>query len=516
MNKKLLPFLIITAALSLSGCSFFDIITSNEETSSYTEWAKEKQKLTYTQKDLNKVYYSHNGQIEYMPTTGTPKLLVVPISFTDTKDFLSDTEKDEMLVNIEKVCFGTNEDTGWYSINSYFLAESYGACNIQGEVASWYECGYSYDYFTSSERIDSVVTAAVNNWKTNNPDKVQEFDSDSDGYIDGVIAVYGGPNYGNSSKLKRHSVNKNMWAYTTWLLTSPDSASPNPNCYIWASYDFMEKDISNGVLIDGHTYIHEMGHVMGLDDYYDYADQGTWAGGYSMQDYNVGGHDPYSMMVLGWVDPYVPTSSTTITINSFATSGDVVLLSPDFSSNSAFDEYILLELYTPTGVNEHDSSYQYNSTYPKGPTRPGIRIWHVDSRLLKNYQIIKKGKDYYSTYDSITNVIDDTSVGYIVGPTNTTYLERGGSDSNGYASASAELRPYHLLELIRKGDNAGLYTDQAVTYNYLFTDGDTFTLQDYFGYFDKMYYMNNGSSLKWSVKVDSVSSDSATIILARG
>ncbi len=508
MKRKLLPLPIIVGALSLSGCSFFDIVTSSG-TTSQGSWSGEKQALTYTQEDLNDVYY--HDYCSFMPTTGTPKLLVLPVAFTDSSDFIDEEDKVEIKENLQKVCFGTTEDTGWHSINSYYLAESYGKCNIQGEVADWYTCAYSYDRVTTSDYSDKIAQAAVDNWKTNNPDKVSSYDTDGDGYIDGVIIVYGGPNYGNSSILGRHRQNENMWAYTTWLSTSANTESPNPNVYIWASYDFMEKDTSNGVLIDGHTYIHEMGHVMGLDDYYDYAKKGEWAGGYSMQDYNVGGHDPYSMMAFGWVDPYVPTCNATITINSFESSGDVILLSPDFSSNSAFDEYILLELYTPNGVNEHDSRYQYNSSYPKGPTKPGIRIWHVDSRLLKITSSTKRGKT--SEYYSITNTIDPTEGSYIVGCTNTTYT--GNRDTDAYTSLASELRKYKLLQLIRCGDYTGSYTNEILTYDYLFTEGDEFSLTTYYGYFENLTRLNNGSSLDWNVTINSVSSTSASITVTK-
>ena len=68
------------------------------------------------------------------------------------------------------------------------------------------------------------------------------------------------------------------------------------------------------------------------DGDYDYGwNSYTFAGAFSMQDHNVGGHDPFSMMALGWVDPYVPTESSTITLQPFESSGDVILLSPNFS-----------------------------------------------------------------------------------------------------------------------------------------------------------------------------------------
>ena len=67
----------------------------------------------------------------------------------------------------------------------------------------------------------------------------------------------------------------------------------------------------------------------------------------------------------------------------------MILLSPSpNSSNSPFDEYLLLEYYTPTGLNKFDCdySYHYPYDYPQGPKASGIRVWHVDARLAKYVQ----------------------------------------------------------------------------------------------------------------------------------
>ena len=117
--------------------------------------------------------------------------------------------------------------------------------------------------------------------------------------------------------------------------------------------------------VDAHTFIHEMGHVLGLQDYYDYDGIGTAVGGFTMQDNNVGGHDPYSVIAYGWAQPYIPTNTVTLTINDFQSSHDVVLLA-NHTVNSPFDEYLLVELYTPTGLNKFDTDYRYKYYYPQG------------------------------------------------------------------------------------------------------------------------------------------------------
>ena len=503
MKRKILPLFVIVGSLSLCGCSFFSIVGND----SVSPWEGSKQALTYTQKELSASHYYDN--MVTMPTTGKPKLLVLPIVFTDSNDFINEEQKVTIKERLEKAAFGTNEEVGWYSISSFYKTESFGQCEIEGEVADWYQSSYRYGE-VNSDLTTTILNNAINNWKINNPTKVKDFDTNGDGYLDGVIAVYGGPNYGNIGKYPPHRENKNMWAYTSWLSNTSNVESPNGGVFIWASYDFMDVDNTHDLKIDTHTYIHEMGHVFGLDDYYDYAHKGEWAGSFSMQDYNVGGHDPYSLMALGWVQPYVPTYSTSITIHPFESSGDVILVSPDFSSNSAFDEYLLVEMYSPTGTNERDSTYQYGSQYPLGPTKAGIRIWHVDARLLKIKESSKRGKtvEYYN----IVNTIDPNDGKYIVGPTNTTYV--AGADTNAYCSLASDLYDYKLLELIRRNDYKAGLVKNAITNDDLFKTGDSFTVSQYLGYFEGGRF-NNNSRVNWTIKVESLNDSQATITITK-
>lgn len=502
MKKKFLPLAIIISSLSLSGCSFFDFI--NFDDTSLVPWDGNKQELSCIQQNLTSYHYYDN--FVTMPTTGKPKLLVLPVAFSDTSDFISEIEKEVIRTNLYKAAFGDETDTGWYSISSFYKTESFGKCEIEGEVAPWYQSSYHYDY-VDDKNTSTLVNEAVNNWKINNPSKVAEYDTNADGYIDGLLVIYGGPNYSNINKYPGHRENKNMWAYTSWLDNASNISNPSAGVFIWASYDFMENDNSNGLLIDTHTYIHEMGHVFGLEDYYDYADRGIWSGGFSMQDYNVGGHDPYSLMSLGWINPYVPTYNTTITIHPFESTGDIIVLSPDFSANSVYDEYLLIEMYSPTGTNERDSTYQYCNRYPVGPTKVGIRIWHVDARLLKINQSSKRGKtvEYYS----IVNNINPNDGRYIIGCSNTTYVQ--GAETNSYCSLVSELRDYKLLELIRRNDTTAGTVKSAISNDDLFKAGDTFAPSKYLGYFDNGRFNNGLRVYDWTIKIDSLNSSEATI-----
>lgn len=535
-KRHLIPLLLVVGSLSVSGCSFFNIISidssipepsSESHTSSHSgtegtsteptsEPAYTKKQVTYTMKDLaNRSIYNFS----VTPSVGNPKILVVPIWFSNSSDFVSAQEKNEILLKLNKAIFGTSEDTGWHSVSSYYLEESYGLCNISGSVADWYTTNKSYSQINSTSLTIDVVNYAVSNWKSSHSSEVKNYDSDGDGYLDGVIAIYAGPNSNNYTGSNK---NENMWAYTSWTDNARNTNDPTVKNFIWASYDFMDQYKSTGVLIDTHTYIHETGHLLGIDDYYDYNRSNLrydalWAGGFSMQDYNVGGHDPYSKLVYGWVEPYVPTKTCTITIRPFESTGDVVLLSPNFTG-SPFDEYLLFELYTPTGVNQLDATHVYNGTYSHLVNGYGIRLWHVDSRLLQitNSSTRSDGTYYPNNYTITTEI--ESGKRYSVGPTNTTYVSPA-SSYNGYASKASELRSYKLLDLIRRNDTSGFSRGEFLDTRHLFRTGDSFNINRYSDYFinstGSLIYsknlFNNDEALNWSVSFDEVTLTSATI-----
>ena len=469
-----------------------------------------KQEMNYLQEDLSdhSVY-----QIDAIPSTGSPKMIVIPIWFTDSTNYISTSEKTTVKEDIAKAYFGTNEETGWRSVKTYYQEESHNKLTLDGVVTDWYSCGYRSSSVSESNTT-SIVKNATNWFKTNNPDTYNDYDTNNDGYLDALVLIYAAPDYISSS-----SKNDNLWAYCYWIQESNnDLSNPIPNVFFWASYDFMygrnnPKVGSYGggdtryCNIDTHTYIHEMGHIFGLNDYYDYNNGYSAAGGFSMQDYNVGGHDPYSVMSLGWASPYVPVDTITIEINPFQQSGDLILLSPNFR-NSPFDEYLLIELYTPTGLNEFDANNTYQNAYPQGPSLPGCRIWHVDARL--------------ATYQSKSFVLEtDPSIyetkQYVNAFTNSTFVSSDDGRGSVLASSSTDsYANYRELQLIRKNYLTDPKCDEVLSYSNLFVTGDTFDMNTYAKVFYNNGKLNNGKQLGYRVSFDSVTSTKATITITKG
>lgn len=380
---------IVASALSSEAASEASSQAASSETSSatsentYNEKAYKYgtdvfQKYMAQEEDYTVALKGTQGKY-FMPSIGNSKLLVVPVLFSDTTK--TDTEKTEMQTEIQKVFFGESSDTGWESVASYYKKSSYGKLNIQGKVSECVTLPKTFANYNAkaTANINIIMAQVYKDLFVNGSYKVEDYDNNGDGIVDGIYMVNEAPIDSKGQGLG--------WAFTTWYIKSilkyPIGA------YSWSSIDFATK--GNGYSVaypDAHTYIHEMGHVLGLNDYYDtYNSYNSVAGGNNMQDFNVCDHDPYSKYLWGWANPTVITeentdASITIDLKPMEDSGDCVVLASKFNG-SALDEYLLLEYYTPTGLNKKDSETKYESVL--GINGSGIRLWHCDKRVYQAY-----------------------------------------------------------------------------------------------------------------------------------
>ena len=121
-----------------------------------------------------------------------------------------------------------------------------------------------------------------------------------------------------------------------------------------------------------------------------------------MMDCNVGDHNAYTKMQYGWVAPKVIDGSSknfTVELESFTETGDFLLLrntTTDPWNGTPFDEYLVLQYYTPTNLNEMDhegygewldavsssgdSAYGHAGTYG----HPGLQVFHADGRVVSD------------------------------------------------------------------------------------------------------------------------------------
>lgn len=451
---------------------------------------------TYHEFGDNYIYH-----FSYTPSVGDVNVLVLPIAF---KDSTADTQ--EILDDINTVFNGTEDDTGWESVHTFFDKSSFGNLNLTFTVApTWYQSNYTkrqggtFDGLQTASLIEEGVDWYKENYSSTS---CQEFDSDKNGHIDCVMAIYSEHNYS-----VQNSSYSNYWAYCFSRQEMDASLeSPTTNMFVFASYDFMYSNNGTGsslIDLDAHTYIHEFGHALGLDDYYNYNNNASApAGGFDMQDFNVGDHNSFTKFALGWVKPYVVFGDSEITLKPSSTNENQVIIIPAGGFNewnsSPFDEYILLEYYTSDGLHYFDS---HNNTYPGYPTGSktgGIRAYHVDARLFE-YAI--RG-DSYVEKGYINNKVSDSS--YVTVAANNT----NGGDYQTPVSVAQDFKLLHLLSATGR--------DRFSSFNYLssndlFSAGDKFSMSSFGSYFSKTGKMNDGSQLGYEFEIISIDNNGAKI-----
>ena len=518
--RKSFAFVALSLVLPLTACSFGISSYSRTASDPYGNWewnvspdpTLQKKTIRQTYKDYEE---GNIYPLNYCPSTGSAKLLVIPVWFTDSNQCIALSSRENVRADIEQAYFGSPSNIGWHSVKSYYETESMGRLSLSGTVSSWYECGLqSGAVATDLEATGSLVKSAADWYFSANPsDSRRNYDCDGDGYLDGVMLIYALPDYAALNNANA----SNLWAYAYWLMDESvcNRNNPGANGYFWASYDFMydaqtaqartaKSSYASGdathCTVDAHTFIHEMGHVFGLEDYYDYGEGGYCpAGGFSMQDYNVGGHDPFSVMALGWTEPYIPTQSCSITISAFQKSHEVILLTPSWNEfDSAFDEYFLLELYTPMGLNAFDSAYAYQDAYPQGPIAAGIRLWHVDARLAYCDSVHYEGG--YAVPDfSDRQITCDAHQNCRYGVTHAFSNTYGNSEYGSVLGTRYENA--NLLQLIRNDPQASYRSNKAFAAGDLFGHDSFFDINTFGRQLPNNGVLDSGRALGWRFKV---------------
>lgn len=326
----------------------------------------------------------------FLPSLGSPKILVVPIDFNQGND-------NEKITNDLSLVFnGTEEETGWESVRSFYEKSSNGKLSLQFDILDWHQPEKSrsyYEQYNSLPYYDGPTYLLFEILKAyDDTIDFSQYDLDEDGSIDAVWLIYDNPIEYNSDSI--------FWAATySGFIGKKKFDDKRPYTFAFASSEFMYRSgdvagelFDENLKLSAHTYIHETGHLLGLDDYYDYDDTvGDTGGVYGadMMDANIGDHSIISKLLLGWVTPRVVygLGELEVDLTSFSKTGDFILLT-NHRLTSIYDEFYLLEFYTNEGLNKRDSPIKG----AQGEDAMGIRVYHVNAKKYFN----RKGKvDWY-------------------------------------------------------------------------------------------------------------------------
>lgn len=523
MKKLNLLFVSLISIVTLSSCSLLgELVSFGSESWGNSLDTDSWSPITlgeYAGQKITLAQINDSMEIKCMDSIGEQNLLVIPVCFSDYTLSTLNIDKNTALTNIQNAFFGDSEDTGWEFVKSYYEKSSYGKLTINGMVTDVFtldktlsevlSINASSDYYDHSYYI---LEKATEWFKQNYSSQVKDFDKNNDGYIDGIWLVYMNDYMDDSSKqyyVRKEGWNLSssidyaeyekatnlLWAYTYWNYDSESNkTNPNPFAYCFGSYDFLwDGGYSKP---DTHTFVHETGHLLGLDDYYNYDYNPPYktdspCGALDMMDNNIGDHNSYSKYLMNWVTPKIVKEAGNYEIGKFTQTGDCLLVpsSLDNFNDSPFSEYLLIEFYTPDQLNYHDALYKYTNGL-KMFTDYGVRIYHIDSRLVKyEYNFFK---NEFELKGFTNNYINGSN----------SYCAIGASNTPSYSVSGENLLT--LVSAQHPNDPSYTYEDRS---NASATNSDLFKANKSITNFT----FNDGSSLDYTITIDSISGDKATI-----
>ncbi len=298
-----------------------------------------------------------------MPSVGEVRSLAVFIEFPDRK-FVDPLPKERLQAEL----FGEGEPSlfPYESLSAWFDRASYGNLSLSGDVL-FYECKAPVSSYLG-ENHEKLLMEVLRG--LDDQIDLSDYDSDKNGAPDQLAFVI--PVYGDAELSA-------FWYSAT---------------YTWyenLSFRIDGEQIEQYVALDAApseadlTYlksslIHEIGHCMGLPDYYKYNGAEDWEGfhggaGYACLDDALGDFCGFSKLMYGWFREgealfYSGAGEETFSLYSLSERASCLILPID-EPFSFFSEYFVVEFITPTENNSILGSYAAGAG--------GVRIFHVQA-----------------------------------------------------------------------------------------------------------------------------------------
>ena len=307
-------------------------------------------------------------------SVGEQKIFMVSVEFPDCKN-----ERDYSVDDIFRMVFGSEsgDRSRAYpleSITAFYDRSSYGRLHLTGDVRKYTAKNNLSTYAKNSDSLVEEILGAMDE-EVN----YQDYDGNGDGVLD------------------------------TFLMALPPAANPNMDYDSpwWpCSYDYGGRKrfdrIKAGNICMGAwslddrsgfncTWVHELGHAMGLPDYYYYENPiGNGDGlpgeaGFAMMDEAMGDMTAFDKLMYGWyttdeVQVYAGGTQTFTLASSQEAPGCIII--PRGDLNGYLSEYFILEYVTDTGNNYRGFSGNFvYDMFDDG----GVRILHCDSEVCEGW-----------------------------------------------------------------------------------------------------------------------------------
>jgi M6 family metalloprotease-like protein len=319
--------------------------------------------------------------------TGSPKILVCLANFTDVK-FTVAPDDEALVLLFDKFFNAKNVGTGDnpYSVCDYFCAMSDGIFTPEFVIMEPITLSKNRSYYgqlSGDSRRNVFRKEAIDSLSSKISDRVDEFDTDNDGMIDGVIVIFPGAGANVGDKNGMHPA---CWtsAYTTTKCAVTYATSLIAPEMLGLDYT-SQGGPNNAKLNAIGIFVHEMSHMLGLPDFYDLNYSAPGMDYWSLMDYGEywqNGYYPtpytaYERHFMGWLSLVELSEPTYVTsMKAIADGGSAYVIYNDGNR----DEYYILENRTTA------DPYSYNLCNTLGS---GLMIYHVDynSILWKNNRI---------------------------------------------------------------------------------------------------------------------------------
>ena len=361
--------------------------------------------IDFTKGEYVKDVTEQNTFLNGCPPVGSPGVLVIPVQFSDVTAESSGITIDTIAQALVK---GGEND--YYSLHDYYYISSYGKLSLDITILDfWFtpehESTYyeQFSFMSGDEEVnrgEQLILAEALDYLDDFMD-LSQFDSDRNGTIDSIILV--------------NTLDVDYSIYYYWAFRSYNDFKDENGAfyeydgvhakdYIWLSYLFLHEKVDekgdyyydDKTVMDTFTFIHEFGHVLGLDDYYDYTGLSA-----PLCDIDIMGgvkldQNAFSKFNLGWLTSsrlVVAEESITLTLEDYTKNGDTIIIANNWDDSlGAYQEYYILVYYTNKGLNAGDGSLYF--------PEDGIIVYHVNAALY-----IPEEGTTYDVYSTNTDVI---------------------------------------------------------------------------------------------------------------
>ena len=310
----------------------------------------------------------YESQLSTFPKTGSPRVLVLLVQFSDVK-FTLPNPKEAFSNQLKQQGYSDSGATG--SVLEYFTASSNGQFTPQFDVYGPITLSRPMSYYGGNDQGGNDLHPAemITDACALIDDQIDfsVYDNDNDGVVDNIYVYYAG--YGEADGGPAASVWPHSWDLHEAF--SQEFVFDGKRIDHYACSNEL-RDGAGSVIAGIGTFCHEFGHVLGLPDLYSTTytsafTPGEWSimdhGSYNNQTRTPPLYSVYERYCMNWVEPTVLDDPCNVTMRSATHIGhydDVYLI-----KTSKDTEYYLLENRQQKG---------WDSYLP----HHGMLVWHID------------------------------------------------------------------------------------------------------------------------------------------